>query len=180
MKAFRLFIFSHELSLYSAELKFHRTFQFQSSTWSVVNVIDLGMILFSEFLFTTWRTTFRHKFKMEEESKNINYPELPGSWQLCWMCGTLVEASKEHQYLLWRYAYWLSCKMIQVIYAIPIIEFHSKEHQCSHNENWKRWFWFIKLLYAATRYWTKRGKVSISLGSCCLKKKDQRCIAQHK
>ena len=60
------------------------------------------MILFSEFLFTTWRTTFKHKFKKEEESKNINYPELPGSWQLCWMCGTLVEASKEHQYLLWR------------------------------------------------------------------------------
>lgn len=59
-------------------------------------------------------------------------------------------------------------KWFKVIYAIPIIELHSKEHQCSHNENWKRRFWFIKLLYAATRYWTKRGKVNISLWWCCL------------
>lgn len=59
-------------------------------------------------------------------------------------------------------------KWFKVIYAIPIIELHSKEHQCSHNENWKRRFWFIKLLYAATRYWTKRGKVTMRLWWSCL------------
>ena len=72
-------------------------------------------------------------------------------------------------------------KWFKVIYAIPIIELHSKEHQCSHYENWKRWFWFIKLLCAATRYWTKRGKVNIKLWSRCLavRKKDQRHIGHH-
>lgn len=121
------------------------------------------------------RVQYKNKLKILiiQDCLNLNsHVEYVGPW---WRDPKNINIYYEDVCIDW------AVKWFKVIYTIPIIELHSKEHPYSLNENWKQWFWFIKLLHAAARYWTKAEKANIALWRCCLavKKKDQKWIFQH-